>query len=106
MTETTVSSTTTTPDVINKILDAKPGGKIARLRGDRPNQIEEMQSYYLAVFDPDAVSNAALSARDRYLIAVRVASHTNSLEVAGWYAGLAREAGVAEAEIQRAREVA
>src|SRR5262249_30990061 len=61
---------------------------------DRPNQIDELQAYYEAIFEPSEASAASLSRRDRVAVAIRVASHTRSQAVVDWYADLARQSGV------------
>ncbi len=98
-------STATTTDVVYRILGVNDQGPIAELRNQKPEQIEELQAYYLALFEPEEASAQAFPLVDRYLIAVRVASHTNSVAVANWYADLAGKAGVEEAVIARARNV-
>jgi uncharacterized protein YciW len=101
-----VSATPATTDVVYSILGASDNGKIAQLRNVKPNQIDELQNYYLALFEPDAESSAAFGLNDRYLIAVRAASHTRSVAVANWYADLAARDGVSNDMIERARDVA
>ena len=102
-----VSATqTTTIDVVNAILGVQPGDKIAELRDQKPVLAEELQTYYRAIFEPDATSSTAFPLIDRLLAAVRVASHTRSLAVANWYAQLAVAAGASSSEIERARDIA
>ena len=98
-------STATTTDVVYRILGVNDQGPIAELRNQKPEQIEELKAYYLALFEPEEASAQAFPLVDRYLIAVRVASHTNSVAVANWYADLAGKAGVEEAVVARARNV-
>jgi CMD domain protein len=98
-------STATTADVVYGILGVAGQGPIADLRNQKPEQIEELQAYYLALFEPEEASARAFPLPDRYLIAVRVASHTNSVAVANWYADLAGQADVDDALITRARNV-
>ncbi|MEA2514811.1 MAG: hypothetical protein QOF33_4033 [Thermomicrobiales bacterium] len=95
-----------TTDVINSILGAADGGTIVALRNQKPALVDELQAYYLALFEPDAASAVALPLVDRYLIAVRVASHSGSTAVANWYANLALEAGIGEDTLARLRDVA
>ncbi len=95
-----------TTDVINAILDVSDTGKIAHLRAQKPNLAEELQDYYRALFEPDAASAEAFPLVDRYLIAIRVASHTRSEAVAGWYARRAIEAGATDDALSRVRDVA
>jgi len=98
-------SPATTADVVYRILGVTDQGPIAELRNQKPEQIEELQAYYLAIFDPEEASAPAFPLADRYLVAVRVASHTHSIAVANWYADLAAEAGIANKGIARARNV-
>jgi uncharacterized protein YciW len=95
-----------TADVINRILGADEGGRIATLRNQKPNLADELQDYYLALFEPEAVSAGAFQLVDRYLIAIRVASHTRSADVVDWYAVLAAESGVDAETLSRVRDVA
>jgi uncharacterized protein YciW len=95
-----------TTDVVDAILGAGASGKIADLRGQKPNLAGELQDYYRALFEPEAASATAFPVADRYVIAIRVASHTGSTAVAGWYETLATEAGVPAETIARARDVA
>jgi CMD domain protein len=99
------SSTTKTPDVVDSVLGITPGSPLALLRGQKPELVAELQAYYEAVFEPDAESAKAFAPDDRYLVAVRVASHTSSKGVADWYANLAEQAGVDSATIARTRDV-
>lgn len=94
-----------TRDMIDAILGPGRDGRIAALRAQHPTQAEELQAYYLALFEPDAASLAAFPLVDRALVAVRVASHTGSAAVADWYASLARDAGVPAETITRVRDV-
>lgn len=95
----------TTTDAIDGILGASAGGRVAELRGQKPALIDELQAYYLALFEPDAPSAAALPLADRYLVAIRVASHTRSADVVRWYSELALGAGVDEETIARIGDV-
>lgn len=92
-------------DVLSIILGAEPGSKIDRLRNDRPNQIDELQAYYDAIFAPNRDSAAAFSAADRFAIAVRVAAHTRSEAVGRWYEARAREQGVGDDTIAQLKEI-
>lgn len=94
-----------TTDVIDAILGADATGKIAELRNRKPNLAAELQDYYRALFEPEPASAEAFPLADRYLIAVRVASHNGSAAVADWYANLAIEAGVSDETIARVRDV-
>lgn len=89
-----MSTTATTPDVVDAILQIDDGSPISALRNQKPELAKQLQDYYLALFEPDAESAAAFPLTDRYLIAVRVAAHTGSRDVLTWYADLARAAGV------------
>ena len=95
-----------TKDVINAILGADEGGRIADLRNQKPELSEQLQDYYLAVFDPVPASAAAFPLGDRLLTALRVAAHTRSRAVIGWYADRAVDAGVADEAIRHAQDVA
>jgi len=95
-----------TADVIDQIIGGDPNGRIAALRSRKPALIDELQAYYVSIFEPNPESAAAISVGDRALAAVRVASHTGSGAVVDWYAGVAVDAGVAPELIARARDVA
>ena len=94
-------SSTVSADVLNAILGIHDESPIAKMRQQKPSLVTELQDYYLALFEPTASSAEALPLTDRYLVAVRVASHTRSEAVATWYRDLAREAGVDESELDR-----
>jgi uncharacterized protein YciW len=96
----------TRPDTINTILGAGESSRIAALRNQKPELIGQLQDYYLAIFEPNPYQAGEFSALDRFLIAVRVASHTGSAAVADWYANLATEAGADAAVLERIRDVA
>lgn len=98
-------SPVTTGDVVSAILGASDRGRVAELRNRKPEQIGELQNYYLALFEPEEISARELPLASRYLVAIRVASHTHSQAVANWYADLARTAGVDENAIVRAANV-
>lgn len=93
-------------DVIDRILGVEDTGPIAELRNQKPELAAQLQTYYQAIFEPNAESAAAFPLVDRYLIAVRVASHTRSAAVVAWYAHLARDAGVPDDAIARLQNVA
>jgi CMD domain protein len=95
-----------TADVVNSILGIDEDSPIAILRNQKPTLIAEVQDYYLSLFEPSVSSNAAFPVTDRYLVAVRVASHTGSVDVANWYAQLASSAGVSDDTIGQVRNVA
>lgn len=92
-------------DVIDRILGSSSGGKVAELRAQKPELAEQLQAYYLALFEPEAASAEAFSLADRYLIAVRVAAHTGSTAVVEWYGALARQAGVPAETLARIQDV-
>lgn len=99
------AATATTTDVINSILGVDDNSAVVTLRNQKPVLIEELQAYYDAIFAPEAASARAFSVADRALVAVRVASHTNSQAVADWYANVARSSGVSDESIIEARDV-
>ncbi len=94
-----------TADVINTILRVHAGVKIAERRDQKPVLAQELQAYYRSIFEPDSTSAAAFPLADRYLVAIRVASHTQSEAVANWNADLAVAAGIPPEEIERGRDV-
>ncbi|MBA3378421.1 MAG: CMD domain protein [Chloroflexia bacterium] len=94
-----------TTDVVNAILGIDDDSPIAHLRNQKPDLVREVQEYYQSLFEPVASSVAALPVVDRYMVAVRVASHTGSTAVAEWYARLAADAGASPDAIGQAREV-
>lgn len=96
---------TRTADVVDAILGAANTPRVAELRAHKPNLADELQAYYLALFEPEVASAEAFPTVDRHLIAIRVASHTGSTAVADWYANLATEAGVPDTTITRARDI-
>ncbi len=100
---------TTTPvetkDTIDAILGVEPGSAIAALREAKPELARQDQAYYLAIFEPTPASAAELSLNDRALVALRVASHTNSASVADWYEALATEQGASANDIERVRDL-
>lgn len=96
----------TTEDAIDGMLGASAGGRVAELRNRQPNLVDEMQAYYLALFEPDAASAAAFPLADRYLVAIRVASHTRSAAVVRWYTELALGTGVTEETLARVGDIA
>ncbi len=99
------STSVQTVDVVNAILGVDEKSAIVALRNQKPSLVTELQEYYDAVFHPNEESTAALSASDRYVIAVRSASFTGSEAVANWYADLATEAGVSTEVLASARDV-
>jgi uncharacterized protein YciW len=99
------TSTVETRDTIDAILGIEPGSTIAALREAKPELARQDQAYYLAIFDPIPASAAELSLRDRALVAVRVASHTNSAAVADWYAAIATAQGADPNEIAQVRDL-
>ena len=95
-----------TADVIDRIIGGDPNGRIAALRNQKPELIDELQAYYRSIFEPSPESAAALSLGDRALVAIRVAAHTGSAAVVDWYAGVAADAGVSPGLVERAKDVA
>jgi CMD domain protein len=96
--------TITTPDVLHAILGVDEDSPIARLRWQKPALVSELQDYYLAVFEPDPASAAALPIETRLLVAIRVASHTGSAAVVDWYTTLAQQAGLDAPAIDQAQD--
>lgn len=97
------SAPATTTDTLNAILGIDDDSPIAALRNQKPTLVVELQEYYDSIFQPTAESAAALSVADRLVVAVRVASHTNSTAVADWYANLATGLGVSTDVLAHAR---
>lgn len=100
------SSAVQTTDVVNAILGIDESSYIAQLRNQKPTLITELQDYYDALFIPNEDSAAALSLADRLVVAVRVASFTESEDVVDWYTERALEAGVSEEVLNRAEDIA
>jgi len=100
----TVSDVGTT-DVLNSILGVDEDSPIVQLRNQKPALVAELQDYYLSLFDPVESSAQALPVADRFVVAVRVASHTGSQSVADWYANLAEQGGVEAETVSKARDV-
>jgi uncharacterized protein YciW len=92
-------------DVIDSILGPHAAAAIAPLREQKPELATQMQDYYDAVFDPAADSAAALSTNERWLIAVRTASHTGSAAVVDWYSDAAIRSGVDDTAFALATDV-
>lgn len=86
-------------DVIHSILGIDDNSSIARQRTKKPEQIEALQAYYDAIFDPEPISSDQLSVASRALVAIRVAAHTGSSAVVAWYSDLARESGATDHQI-------
>lgn len=99
----TVSDTRTT-DVVNSILNVDETSPIAQLRNQKRTLVDELQDYYLSIFEPEPSSAADFPLLDRYLVAVRVASHTKSDAVVTWYANLASEAGASDETVMTLRD--
>ena len=100
-----MSAPPVTTDVVYAILGVDEESAIAKIRNQKPEQIEALQTYYLSIFEPEDVSAEQFSVADRALVAVRVASHTGSVGVSDWYADLALRSGAAESDVSRARDV-
>jgi uncharacterized protein YciW len=101
-----VSVTTSTVDVIDRILGSGSTGRIAEIRRQKPELAAELQAYYESIFAPTETSARALPLTDRHLVAVRVASFTRSAAVVEWYSNLATAAGVSADLIARSKEIA
>ena len=93
-------------DVIDELLGEPAAQSVRELRGQNSELAEQMQAYYDAVFDPSPESAAALSPGERWTVAIRTAAHTGSTAAVAWYATQARAAGVDEAAIRWATEIA
>lgn len=91
-------------DVIDSILGPQASAAVAPLREEKPELAAQMQDYYDAVFAPAADSEAALSTTERWLIAIRTASQTNSSAVVDWYSAEAIRSGVDAAAIEKAAD--
>jgi CMD domain protein len=98
------ASTVQTADAVNAILGIDESSPIAQLRNQKPQLVTELQEYYDSLFVPSADSAAELPLADRFVVAVRVASFTNSEAVAAWYANLADQAGVSAETIAQTRD--
>jgi uncharacterized protein YciW len=94
-----------TTDAIDAILGVDASSSIAQLRASKPELAQQLQDYYLSIFAPTPESATQLSLRDRALVAVRVAAHTNSGAVEDWYAALARANGATNSEIERVSDL-
>ncbi|MDQ3654469.1 MAG: CMD domain protein [Chloroflexota bacterium] len=94
-----------TTDVVNAILGIDEDSPIARLRNQKPDLVRELQDYYLSIFEPTVSSAEAFPVLDRYLVAIRVASHTGSIAVADWYGRLAIDAGAPPDALDRTRNI-
>jgi uncharacterized protein YciW len=92
-------------DVINAILGVDDSSPIVALRRQKPELAEQLQNYYLAIFEPNSYQAGEFSRVNRFLIAVRVGSHTRSEAAVDWYAARAHEAGADDATLERVRDV-
>lgn len=92
-------------DVIDAVLGTNAAAAAKSVRGQKPELGTQLQDYYDAVFKPGEESALALSPSERWLIAIRTASHTGSEAVVDWYAAQAANAGTAEALIAKAKAV-
>jgi uncharacterized protein YciW len=102
---TTTAPTDTIDAILATALDEAGRERVAAIRRHKPELAAELRAYDEAVFRPDPASAAALPAADRFVLAVRVASHTHSRAVVDWYAHLAAEAGASTEVVDRARDV-
>jgi uncharacterized protein YciW len=100
-----VSATTSSVDVIDRILGVGSTGRIAEIRRQKPQLATELQAYYESIFAPTEASARALPIANRFLVAVRVASFTRSAAVVDWYSQLAESAGVSPDLLSRAKDV-
>lgn len=101
-----MTAVTVTTDVVNAILGIDESSPIAKLRNQKPEQVEATQTYYLALFEPEAVSAENFSIAHRALVAIRVAAHTRSASVIAWYEQIALANGATADEVARAKDVA
>jgi uncharacterized protein YciW len=92
-------------DVVDTILEDARTPHVGELRAVKPELAAQMQGYYDAVFLPDDTSTLALSAGERFLIALRTAAHTGSTRVEDWYRGQAESSDVSEMLIAKAGDV-
>ena len=95
----------TRTDVIQEILGYGDDSNVASLRNAKPNQVDELQAYFRAIFEPNEESAAAFPTVTRHLVAIRVASHTGSTSVVDWYSARARDARAADDTIAQVRDV-
>jgi len=93
-----------TRDVVNAILGVDDTSDLAKLRNQKPVLAEQLQDYYRAIFEPEERSAASIPVLDRFLVALRVASHTRSTAVVAWYVDLARQSGATEETVVRVRD--
>jgi CMD domain protein len=100
-----MTAPTTTRDVVNAILGVDESSPVAALRNQKPSLVREAQEYYDSLFSPTRESAEQLPVADRAVVAIRVASHTGSSQVAAWFDAIAREEGVEPATIARATDV-
>ena len=83
--------TITANDAVDTILGTTPGSAVDQLRRRRPVTRENTQASYLALFQPDGLSDASLT--ERFAVALFVAAlHGNSEATAFYEQGL-KEAG-------------
>ena len=99
------SASTQVTDVINAILGTDEESVIGQVRRQHPENAAQLQAYYDALFSPVPESEAAFPLAYRFLVAVRVASHTGSESVATWYADRAREIGVTDADLYPVKDI-
>ena len=90
-------------DVIDSILGEPAAGAVAALRMNKPELAVQMQDYYDSVFRPAADSAGALTVTERWLIAVRTASHTSSGAVVDWYVAKGFDSGVDQELVKQAK---
>lgn len=88
-------------DVLNQLAAITADTKVGALRAQRPEVARYAEGSYYALFTPDDWGN--VSAIDRDLIALRVASLTQSDPLITWHQDRLRHAGVAEAVLTAAQ---
>jgi len=92
-------------DVIDAVLGPEAAAAVEPLRAQKAELAAQMQDYYDAVFLPGPESTLALSPSERWLIAIRTASHTGSTSLVDWYVSRATDSGTSEALIAKAQDV-
>lgn len=99
---------TETRDIIDLLAGIEPGSSLYGIRAKRPQARENAQRSYLALFEPDDVSDVAVA--ERYAVAAFVAGVHAESATAGFYSekfassvdGL-EQVAVLKAEIDRAK---
>ena len=83
--------TITTNDAVDTVLGTTPGSAVDQLRRRRPVTRENTQASYLALFQPDELSDASLT--ERFAVAVFVAALHGNGEATAFYGQGLKEAG-------------